>query len=102
MSSLENSENVLELSSISLAEIAIKAAVHKLDFTENDVGRALGDLGVRILPYGGSHAFRLFGLPRHHRDPFDRQLIAQALYEEIPIVTPDQTFGLYKGLKIIW
>jgi len=102
MSSLENSDNILELSSISLAEIAIKSAVHKLDFTERDVHRAVDDLGIRILPYGGAHAFQLFGLPRHHRDPFDRQLIAQAMCEEIPIVTPDETFALYKGLKIIW
>jgi PIN domain nuclease of toxin-antitoxin system len=102
MSNLENSENILEMSSISLAEIAIKAAAHKLDFTEDDVRHALDDLGIRILPYGGTHALRLFGLPRHHRDPFDRQLIAQALYEEIPIVTPDEAFGLYKGLRIIW
>jgi PIN domain nuclease of toxin-antitoxin system len=102
MSNLENSENILEMSSISLAEIAIRAAVHKLDFTEDDIRHALDDLGIRILPYGGTHALRLFGLPRHHRDPFDRQLIAQALYEEIPIVTPDEAFRLYKGLRIIW
>lgn len=102
MTNLENPENILEVSSISLAEIAIKAAAHKLDFPEDDVRHALDDLGIRILPYGGTHAFRLFGLPRHHRDPFDRQIIAQALCEEIPIVTPDEKFGLYEGLKVVW
>jgi PIN domain nuclease of toxin-antitoxin system len=38
----------------------------------------------------------------HHTDPFDRQIIAQALAESIPVVTPDEKFSLYKGLKIIW
>jgi PIN domain nuclease of toxin-antitoxin system len=44
----------------------------------------------------------LFELPRHHGDPFDRQIIAQALSEKIPVVTSDQKFGLYKGLRVIW
>jgi PIN domain nuclease of toxin-antitoxin system len=44
----------------------------------------------------------MFNLPWHHADPFDRQLIAQALAEKIPIVTCDASFNLYQGLKIIW
>jgi PIN domain nuclease of toxin-antitoxin system len=44
----------------------------------------------------------MFELPMRHRDPFDRQLIAQALCEDIAIVTPDRKFGLYQGTKIIW
>jgi len=64
--------------------------------------RAVEDLGIRILPYSAEHAFRLFDLPLHHRDPFDRQIISQALSEEIPVVTSDDAFKLYKGLRIIW
>jgi PIN domain nuclease of toxin-antitoxin system len=45
---------------------------------------------------------QLFDLPVHHGDPFDRQIIAQALVEEIPIVTADEAFRLYHGLKVIW
>jgi PIN domain nuclease of toxin-antitoxin system len=45
--------------------------------------------------------FRLFDLPFHHADPFDRQIIAQALCEEIPLVTPGEKFSPYKSLKII-
>jgi PIN domain nuclease of toxin-antitoxin system len=41
-------------------------------------------------------------LPLHHIDPFDRQIIAQALAEDIPIVTADETFRLYKALRVIW
>jgi PIN domain nuclease of toxin-antitoxin system len=55
-----------------------------------------------VLPYTSDHAFQLFTLPRHHNDPFDRQIIAQALLEDIPVVTPDDKFSLYKGLKVIW
>ena len=99
---LEDSENILEMSSISLAEIAIKAALGKLTLSAEMARQAVQDLGIRILPYSAEHAFSLFDLPRHHGDPFDRQVIAQALWEEIPVITPDETFKLYKGLKLVW
>ncbi len=99
---LQNPQNTLELSAISLVEIAIKSALGKLRLSAEDARRAVDELGVRILPYTSAHAFHLFELPLHHRDPFDRQIIAQALVEKIPIATPDEKFGLYKGLKIIW
>jgi PIN domain nuclease of toxin-antitoxin system len=44
----------------------------------------------------------VFDLSRHHSDPYDRQIIAQAIVEGIPIVTPDEAFRLYKGIKVIW
>ena len=47
-------------------------------------------------------AFRLFDLPTHHADPFDRQLIAQALAEDIAVVTLDEAFLTYEGLKVVW
>lgn len=99
---LEDTENILELSAVSVAEIAIKSTLGKLRFSAEDARQSVSDLGVRILPYSGDHAFQLFDLPLHHRDPFDRQIIAQALCEKIPVVTPDEAFGLYKGLKLIW
>jgi PIN domain nuclease of toxin-antitoxin system len=94
-------ENV-ELSAISLVEIAIKSTLGKLRISAEDARKGVADLGVRILPYTSEHAFYLFELPLHHRDPFDRQIIAQALVEKIPVATPDEKFGLYQGLKIIW
>jgi PIN domain nuclease of toxin-antitoxin system len=99
---LRNTQNVLELSTISLAEIAINAALGKLRLSAASVRQAVQDLDIRTLPYTAEHAFQLFGLPLHHGDPFDRQLIAQALSERIPVVTPDEKFGLYEGLKVIW
>ncbi len=99
---LENAENLLELSAISLSEIAIKRALGKLRLSADVARQAVADLNLRILPYTAEHAFQLFDLPLHHADPFDRQIIAQALYEKIPILTSDEKFSLYKGLRLIW
>jgi PIN domain nuclease of toxin-antitoxin system len=99
---LQNPENVLELSAISITEIAIKASLGKLRVTAAMAREAVQDLDIRILPYTGEHALRLFELPLHHGDPFDRQIIAQVLSEKIPVMTPDEKFRLYSGLKIIW
>jgi PIN domain nuclease of toxin-antitoxin system len=90
------------MSSISLSEIAIKSARGKLSFGQDDISSGIAALRLRVLPYTAEHAFRLFDLPPHHGDPFDRQIIAQALAEGIPIVTSDESFRLYKGLKVIW
>jgi PIN domain nuclease of toxin-antitoxin system len=99
---MQNSQARLELSAISLSEIAIKQALGKLDFSVTDVRAGIADLQLRVLPYTGDHAYHLFGLPRHHSDPFDRQIIAQALAEDIPIVTSDEKFRLYKGVQVVW
>ena len=52
-------------------------------------------LKPRVLPCTSDHVY-------DHSDPFDRQIIAQALAESIPIVTSDEKFRLYKGLAVIW
>jgi PIN domain nuclease of toxin-antitoxin system len=85
---------VRELSALSLSEIAIKEAKGKLSFSRDDVTLWLDDLEMRVLPYTAEHALRLFGLPLHHTDPFDRQIIAQALAEDIPVVTSGAARGL--------
>jgi PIN domain nuclease of toxin-antitoxin system len=102
VAAIQDSENVLEFSTISLAEIAIKASLGKLKLSTPTVREALKDLNIRTLSYTADHAFHLFALPLLHGDSFDRQIIAQALSEKIPIVTSDEKFNLYKGLKIIW
>jgi PIN domain nuclease of toxin-antitoxin system len=93
---------VREISVVSVTEIAIKQARGKLTFSHHDVLQGLSDLQARVLPYSAEHAFALFALPDHHADPFDRQIIAQALSEEIPVITSDRAFELYRDLKIIW
>lgn len=99
---LQNPQTALELSAISLVEIAIKSTLGKLKISAADAHQAVENLGIRILPYTAEHALHLFELPLHHRDPFDRQIIAQALAEKVSVATPDPKFGLYKGLKVIW
>lgn len=99
---LENLDNVLEVSSVSLSEIAIKNTRGKLNISGEQTRTALHDMAIRTLPYTAAHAFRLFDLPLHHKDPFDRQIIAQAIAEGIPVLSSDEHFPLYKGLKVIW
>jgi PIN domain nuclease of toxin-antitoxin system len=94
--------NIRELSAISLSEIAIKRSIGKLQLSSADALAGIAELQVRILPYTAEHAYHLFGLPLHHADPFDRQIIAQALAEDTPVVTPDEKFKLYEGIKVIW
>jgi PIN domain nuclease of toxin-antitoxin system len=99
---LANRADVREISALSLSEIAIKNSVGKLTFSKADVTTGLSDLRVRVLPFSFDHALEFFDLPPHHSDPFDRQIIAQALSEDIPVVTCDDRFRLYHGLKVIW
>ena len=91
-----------ELSVISILEIAVKRATGKFTFTPADIQKGIGDLELRVLQLSAEHAMKMFEVPPHHPDPFDRQLIAQALAEDIPIVTCDEAFERYKGLKVIW
>lgn len=99
---LGDPENTLELSSVSVAEIAIKSALGKLHFSPEAIQETIQDIDARLLSFTAAHSFQMFRLPLHHRDPFDRQIISQALVEEVPVVTPDETFRLYKGLKVLW
>ena len=63
--------------------------------------REISDNDFTILPIEPEHTAALIGLPHHHKDPFDRLLIAQALVEQIPIVTADREFQPYP-VRRIW
>ncbi len=102
MAAMRSSAAVREISVISIAEMAIKRASGKLTFGKEDLNAGAADLRLRVLPYTAEHALRMFDLPVHHADPFDRQIIAQALCENIAVVTCDETFRLYQGLKVVW
>ncbi len=102
MIALQNNQAMWEMSVVSLSEIAIKQRKGKLVLRKEDVITGIADLKVRVLPYTAAHAYQLFDLPLHHTDPFDRQIIAQALAESIPIVTSDEMFRLYPGIEVIW
>lgn len=87
-------ERVL-VSSVSLWEIAIKRAIGKLDVEGSIVG-LLADEGFEPLTISWAHAERAGALPRHHRDPFDRMLIAQAQEGALTLVSRDSEFGAYE------
>ena len=94
----------LVLSVASLWEMAIKYAAGKLRIEGNletfrlTVTRMRGTELV-ILP---EHAIAAAALPQHHRDPFDRMLIAQAMAEDLAIVTSDTRFEDYERLRVVW
>jgi PIN domain nuclease of toxin-antitoxin system len=99
---IEDLESVLDLSSVSLVEIAIKSALGKITFSAELTREAIERLSVRVLPFTSEHGFGFFLLPLRHANSFDRQIIAQAISEQIPVVTPGKHFRLYSGLRVIW
>jgi PIN domain nuclease of toxin-antitoxin system len=99
---LSDPEDERIVSTVSLIEIAIKAATGKIQLSEADALRSIDDLRITLLPLEPQHAFRMFSLPQHHRDPFDRMILATALVEKLPIVTSDRIFHRYPGIKVIW
>lgn len=87
------------VSMASLWEIAIKMSIGKIDFAEN-LARALDDIAATSLPITLVHVARVRGLPFHHRDPFDRMMIAQAMEEGLTIVTRDRRVAAY-GVPVL-
>lgn len=82
--------------------MAVKHIRGKLKLREEDVTAGIAQLNLTVLSWTANHALQLFAVPMHHGDPFDRMIIAQALAEDLPVVTPDPAFALYAGLKTIW
>ena len=79
-------------------EIAIKVSIDKLDLGEPYrpfMRREIARNNFDILPISVDHAAAVSVLPFHHRDPFDRMLIAQAMVEQVPIVSGDTAFDAY-------
>lgn len=83
------------ISAVVLWEAAIKRSLGKLDPPLPDLLERLEATDVRLLPISPSHADRVGALPLHHRDPFDRLLVAQAQMERLPIVTVDPWIEAY-------
>jgi PIN domain nuclease of toxin-antitoxin system len=89
---------------VSIWEIAIKSSLGKLrlDATVEEFARAQLRNAYQMLPLDIAHVAQVAKLPLHHRDPFDRMLIAQALSENFTIITADESFRKYRGLKRVW
>ena len=94
----------LWISIASLWEISIKVNLNKLDLPDEFdrfIPHQIAINGIEILPINLQHLIALTKLPLHHRDPFDRILIAQAIAENVPIISIDKKFDLY-GVNRQW
>jgi PIN domain nuclease of toxin-antitoxin system len=93
--SLRDPAAQIVVSSVVVWEIAIKQSIGKLDTHVPDVVDSLAPFDIQWLPISPQHARHVATLPFHHRDPFDRLLVAQAQLEGLPIVTLDPRIRMY-------
>ncbi|MEH2224281.1 type II toxin-antitoxin system VapC family toxin [Nostoc sp.] len=101
---IADENNELWLSVASIWEIGIKVAIGKLplpDPLDSYISSRMTQLGMRSLEITASHALQAAALPLHHRDPFDRMLIAQAQIEEMTLVSADSMFNKY-DISLLW
>lgn len=101
---LRDGSNEVHLSAVSVAEMAIKAAKGRLELPI-PVDALVADIveqdGFMPLPITVSHAAALESLPDHHRDPFDRLLVAQARVEDMGLLSADPQLRAYE-VDVIW
>ena len=104
---IKNPNNNLFISIASLWEISIKTALNKLNIS-GSYSSVINDVvenNIEILPINFMHTVVQNELPFHHRDPFDRMLISQAIVENIPIISRDSIFDHYlenRPIQRIW
>ena len=105
ITNIADETNELWFSVASIWEIGIKVAIGKLPLPESSdsyIASRMGQLGMRSLKITATHALRAASLPLHHRDPFDRMLIAQAQVEDMTIASADAAFKQYSDVSILW
>jgi len=101
---LQDPANELLLSAATVWELAIKIGQKKLTLSlpyREWMDRAIADLELTLLSITVEYADKQAGLPSHHKDPFDRMIIAQALVDGVPVVCADPAFDVY-GVTRIW
>ena len=100
---IESPENDFFISVVSLWEIAIKNSLGKLGLNAplGDFFKDVVQKGFNLMPIDLSHILQSAAFPFHHRDPFDRMLVSQALVENFVIVTKDAAIKEY-AVKTIW
>ena len=94
---ISNSQNEIFVSIASIWEIAIKISVGKLNLANplTDIIKQIAIEDIEILPISTEHTLQVSTMPFHHRDPFDRIIIAQSQVENLPIITDDSEFKNY-------
>ena len=95
--------NEVLFSAASIWEIAIKLELGRADFAASpeEIARAAVESGIEELPVRAQHAALTAQLPRHHRDPFDRLLVAQAMAEPARLLTVDEALRPYSELVVV-
>jgi PIN domain nuclease of toxin-antitoxin system len=87
--------NQVFVSPMSVWEMAIRAQLGKLEADVDEVRAAALHSGFQPLPFTLEHAAGVARLPHHHRDPFDRGLVAQAMHEPLTLLTHDENLAVY-------
>ncbi len=101
---LENSSNELYISVVTPWEMQVKVGAGKLSLTGpagSIVQKQLADSSMSLLPITLDHIDTLSRLPNHHRDPFDRLLVAQAIHDGLTLVSSDQAIAQYAA-PVLW
>ncbi len=98
---IEDPTNQVYVSAVSGWEISIKQTLGKLDVDTSKLIDEVGNNGFSLLHVSFQHGIKAGTLPSHHRDPFDRMLIAQAQLEELKLVSVDGCFAAY-DITLIW
>ena len=96
---LETPANEVFLSAMSIAELMIKHTIGKIH-VEFDPLEMAKQMRIEILSFSGDHAMLLGKMPLHHKDPFDRMIIAQAIVNRLPLMSDDPKFRAY-NCKIV-
>lgn len=105
---IRDGRNRLFVSAAGLWELAIKAAngklpryAHLIASGADALRQALQESDFTLLPIELEYALAAARLPQHHRDPFDRMMIAQAMIEDLTIISNDAVFPRYRGLRLL-
>jgi PIN domain nuclease of toxin-antitoxin system len=100
---ITNASNTVLVSAASAWELAIKVNLGKIDAMSlvSELGIHIDEEGFEELPIAIGHATRAGSLPMHHRDPFDRLLVAQALELNVPILSADKSLDRY-DIRRVW
>jgi PIN domain nuclease of toxin-antitoxin system len=94
-SALEDLSNTIYVSSITIAELMIKASIGKIEIDFNPVELA-AETGFALMDFSAEAALLLKDMPFHHKDPFDRMLVAQSIVEKCHLMTNDSKIMQYK------
>lgn len=93
--------NDVYVSAVVTWELVIKASLGRVDLPFAELGEVLEETGFTELPVTIAHTLRVRELPNHHRDPFDRLLVAQALAEDMTVVSADAVVRSYP-VTVMW